>query len=32
MIIGGLFTGAEGVKSTQYRAMFGGIANAAYDP
>jgi len=29
---GGLFTGAEGMKSMEQRALYGGIANAAYDP
>eukprot|EP01121_Diplochlamys_sp_Union-15-3_P014356 TRINITY_DN456_c0_g1_i1.p1 TRINITY_DN456_c0_g1~~TRINITY_DN456_c0_g1_i1.p1 ORF type:complete len:530 (+),score=93.87 TRINITY_DN456_c0_g1_i1:85-1674(+) len=28
----GLFTGAEGIKSIDYRTQFGGLANAAYDP
>ena len=29
---GGLFTGADGSKSIAERALFGGIANAPYDP
>jgi Zn-dependent M28 family amino/carboxypeptidase len=29
---GGLFTGAEVIKSPSYRSLFGGIANAPYDP
>jgi len=29
---GGLFTGAEGMKSMEQRDLYGGIANAAYDP
>jgi len=29
---GGLFTGAEQIKSMQERTLFGGLANAAYDP
>eukprot|EP01121_Diplochlamys_sp_Union-15-3_P014361 TRINITY_DN456_c0_g2_i2.p2 TRINITY_DN456_c0_g2~~TRINITY_DN456_c0_g2_i2.p2 ORF type:complete len:175 (+),score=42.30 TRINITY_DN456_c0_g2_i2:1171-1695(+) len=28
----GLATGAEGIKSVNYRTQFGGVANAAYDP
>ncbi len=30
--IGGLFTGAEGIKGEAERIKFGGFANAAYDP
>jgi Zn-dependent M28 family amino/carboxypeptidase len=29
---GGLFTGAEGIKSADEAAIFGGVAGAAYDP
>ena len=29
---GGLFTGAEGVKTAAEAALFGGVANASYDP
>ncbi len=29
---GGLFTGAEGIKSAEQAAIFGGTAGAAYDP
>lgn len=29
---GGLFTGAEGVKSAEQAAIFGGVAGAAFDP
>jgi Zn-dependent M28 family amino/carboxypeptidase len=29
---GGLFTGAEGVKTEEEAALFGGVAGAAYDP
>lgn len=29
---GGLFTGAEEIKTTDDRHIFGGVANAAYDP
>lgn len=29
---GGLFSGAEVIKTSQQRSKFGGIANAAYDP
>jgi len=29
---GGLFTGAEEIKSMEERVLFGGIANAAFDP
>ncbi len=29
---GGLFTGAEVIKSVEDREMFGGMANAAFDP
>jgi hypothetical protein len=28
---GGLFTGAEVIKSPAYRTLFGGLANAPYD-
>ena len=29
---GGLFTGAEGIKTPEERGAFGGLANAQYDP
>ena len=29
---GGLFTGAEGIKSAEQEAVFGGVAGLAYDP
>ena len=29
---GGLFTGAEGIKTAEQEAVFGGVAGLAYDP
>ena len=31
-LAGGLFTGAEGLKSEEERKKYGGFANAQYDP